>query len=137
MNHQFEVASGAARLACEAIGAGPAVVCLHAGVADRRVWAETAKRLARRFHVFAYDRRGYGTTAYSTEAFSNTRDLDAVVAAISAQQVVLIGNSLGGKVALDYTLDHPDQVRALVLIAPAISGAPPPAGTRSTIAGSF
>ena len=133
MNEQFEVVSGTAGLACDVTGAGPAIVCLHAGVADRRVWAGSTKLLAERFRVYAYDRRGYGTTTYEPEAFSSAIDLAAVVKATATDRVALIGNSLGGRVALDYTLDNPDRVSALVLIAPAISGAPQPAGFSSRV----
>ncbi len=41
-------------------GDGPAVLLLHAGIADRRMWAPLAELLARQFRVVAYDLRGYG-----------------------------------------------------------------------------
>lgn len=128
MTERFEITSGAARLVCDVTGHGPPIVCLHAGVADRRIWTATARHLAGQYRIYAYDRRGYGDTAYTPEVFSNVADLAAVIRATEADQVGLIGNSLGGGIALDYTLDNLDLVSALVLIAPAITGAPMPAG---------
>lgn len=128
MTERFEITSGTARLVCDSNGHGPPIVCLHAGVADRRIWTAPAKHLSEHHRIYAYDRRGYGDTTYTPETFSNVADLAAVIAATEADQVALIGNSLGGRIALDYTLDNLDRVSALVLIAPAISGAPMPAG---------
>lgn len=122
----MNVTSGAAELVCDVAGDGPPVVCLHAGVADRRVWATTTERLANHFRVYAYDRRGFGETTYDLEVFSHAKDLEAVIGVIDAQDVVLIGNSQVGRIALDYTVNHPERVRALILVAPAISGSPPP-----------
>lgn len=126
MTSEMIVPSGAAELVCDVAGTGPTVVCLHAGVADRRVWAGTISRLSTRFRLYAYDRRGYGETRYEPESFSHVDDLASVVAATRSDKVILIGNSLGGKVALDYTLGHPDRVAGLVLVAPAVGGAPHP-----------
>src|SRR5690606_22285049 len=41
-----------------------------------------------------------------------------------AEPVVLLGNSMGGLLALEFAVAHPERVRALALIAPAVSGAP-------------
>lgn len=122
MSERITIAAGAANLACDVSGDGPPLVLLHAGVADRRVWGAATPHLAARHHVYAYDRRGFGDTAYVPEVFSHTADLAAVLDRAGPEGAVLIGNSQGGRIALDYALDHPEQVRALVLVAPAISG---------------
>ncbi|MEX2373255.1 MAG: alpha/beta hydrolase [Dehalococcoidia bacterium] len=121
---QFEVTSGGAQLAAEESGDGPLVVALHAGVADRRSWRSMAAAMAG-YRFVAYDRRGFGETAYEPETFSHMEDLTAVMSAASTGgAAVLVGNSMGGALALEYTLAHPEQVAALVLIAPAVDGAP-------------
>ena len=58
----FTVRSGAAVLAAERAGAGQALVCLHAGVADRRMYGAQMQGLSDRFQVISYDRRGFGET---------------------------------------------------------------------------
>jgi pimeloyl-ACP methyl ester carboxylesterase len=113
------------RLAVERwAGPDPTVVLLHAGVVDRRAWAETVRALAGAFAVVAYDRRGFGDSANSTEPFHHVEDLRAVLDAVRADRAWLVGSSQGGKVALNAALTYPDRVAGLVLLAPAISGAP-------------
>ncbi len=126
------VASGRAQLACDTHGAGAPIVFLHAGVADRRSWAGTIAAIGADHPCVAYDRRGFGETIYAPERFSHVADLVAVLAAFDARDVVLVGNSQGGRIAIDFALAHPERVRALVLVAPAVSGAvgeAPPAGS--------
>jgi pimeloyl-ACP methyl ester carboxylesterase len=126
VSKRIRISSGAAELACDVTGHGPPLVCLHAGVADRRVWEETTALLGEPYRVYAYDRRGFGETTYTPEAFSHVTDLGAVIDRTEAESVVVIGNSQGGRIALDYALDHPERVRVLILVAPAISGSPMP-----------
>jgi pimeloyl-ACP methyl ester carboxylesterase len=108
-------------------GGSPVVVLLHAGVADRRCWSPVAAGLAGPATVVAYDRRGFGQTAPSTTAFSHVDDLEAVLDEVGADRAWLVGNSMGGGLALDFVLTVPERVEGLVLLAPAVSGAPEPA----------
>lgn len=116
--------SGRARLAAECGGSGAPVVLLHAGVADRRMWSGQSKWLCQEYRAVAYDRRGFGQTAHADERYSHLRDLIAVLDAISSDAAILVGCSQGGRIAIDCALELPDRVRALVLVAPAVSGAP-------------
>ena len=100
---------------------GPRVVLLHAGVADRRAWRDVAPELhAMGADVLAYDRRGFGETPASAEPFRHVDDLLGLLDG----PAWLVGNSMGGAIALDAALLAPDAVAGLVLIAPAVSGAP-------------
>lgn len=123
---RFDVPSGAATLVCERWGDGPpTAVLLHAGVADRRSWAPVAQRLAGEdLTAVAYDRRGFGETVAPPEAFTHARDLLRVLDACRADCAWLVGSSQGGRVAIDLALERPDRVAGLVLVAPAVSGAP-------------
>lgn len=121
---QFQGEAAGARLAAEESGEGPLVVALHAGVADRRSWRSMAAALPG-YRFVAYDRRGFGETTYEPETYSELDDLAIIMATASeGEPAVLIGNSMGGAVAMDYALHAPGKVRALVLIAPAVSGGP-------------
>ena len=117
------IPSGRADLMTERIGSGPLVLFLHAGVADRRSWTATMEFLAPRYRCIAYDRRGFGDTLYEPEPFSHLDDLLAVLESLGPEPVVLVGNSQGGRIAIDFTLVHPERVRGLVLVASAVSGA--------------
>jgi pimeloyl-ACP methyl ester carboxylesterase len=101
------------------------VVFLHEGIADHRSWNGVLELLAPDMEVGAYDRRGFGTTSYTPERHDQVVDLGAVLDALGLEKAVLVGSSQGGRIALDFTLTHPDRVIALVLGAPGVSGGPP------------
>ena len=105
-------------------GDGPTVVLLHAGVCDLRSWQGTAELLAPH-SVVAYDRRGFGASPSADADFSHVDDLRRVLDTVCPDRpAVLVGSSNGGRVALDFAVSEPDRVAALLLLAPAVSGAP-------------
>jgi pimeloyl-ACP methyl ester carboxylesterase len=106
-------------------GDGTPVVLLHAGVADRRVWDDVVPHLDA--PVVTYDRRGFGETPPGPEGYSHLDDLWAVLDATVDGPVWLVGNSMGGALALDAAVSAPERVAGLVLMAPAVSGQPDPA----------
>lgn len=114
------------KLAAERLsGDGPSVVLLHAGVADRRAWSRVAEDLnALGADVVSYDRRGFGETPGTEASFKHTDDLRDVLEQASVGPAWLVGNSQGGRIALDLALTDPQRVAGLVVMAPAISGAP-------------
>ena len=122
----FTIPSGKAELTGVEDGKGPALVFLHAGVADKRMWRDQLAAFADRYRVIAYDRRGFGETRYKPETFSHMQDLRAVLDTLGIEQANLVGCSQGGRFAVDFTLAYPKRVAKLVLVAPAIGGAPQP-----------
>jgi pimeloyl-ACP methyl ester carboxylesterase len=125
------VVSGRAALAYDVAGGGdgrPPVLLMHAGVTDRRSWAPVVDALGPGRATVAFDRRGYGETRYEAEPFPHVDDtlvvLDAAGPATRTGPVAVVGSSMGGRTALDLALAHPERVAALVLIGPAVRGAP-------------
>ena len=120
--------SGGASLAIYTSGpkadAAPPLLFLHAAVCDSRSWARQFATFGATRRVIAYDRRGFGATAAVDEPFSSVDDLWAVMDALAVDRAVLVGNSQGGRIALDATLERPGRVAALVLVGAAIGGAP-------------
>jgi pimeloyl-ACP methyl ester carboxylesterase len=113
------VKSGTAQLAVSRNGVGQALVFLHAGVTDKRSWEPLIGELSTTMGGFlgvSYDRRGFGDATFTEERHSSVGDLVAVLDACRFSSVVLIGNSQGGRIAVDMTLLHPARVKALVLI---------------------
>jgi pimeloyl-ACP methyl ester carboxylesterase len=123
----MSITSGNAVIAAEAHGSGtPTVLLIHAGVTDQRSWAHVVDRLPGH-RCLTYDQRGYGLTTYQREeGWSAVGDAVAVLDAYDVRSAVVVACSMGGRVALDLALTHPDRVTGLVLIAPAISGQPQP-----------
>jgi pimeloyl-ACP methyl ester carboxylesterase len=74
--------------------------------------------------VIAYDRRGYGDTPPARGKFSHLDDLKVVLDQVSEAPVWLVGSSIGGGLAVDCALSAPERVAGLVLLSPAVSGAP-------------
>ena len=122
--HHRLITSGQATLAVTEAGQGTTIVFLHAGITDQRSWAAQQQTLQAHYHTVTYDRRGYGETTTVPEAYSEMGDLLTVLDAIGAEQAILVGNSKGGRLALDFTVTYPHRVSALVLVNPAVSGAP-------------
>ena len=121
----FSVRFDGATLVGEADGFGLPVVFLHAGCTDRRMWAGQMAALAEAgYHVISYDRRGFGESESPDEAFSHLADLEAVLDQLSIHAVVLVGASLGGELAINFALEHPERTVGLVLIGTSIGGAP-------------
>jgi pimeloyl-ACP methyl ester carboxylesterase len=107
-------------------GSEPTVVLLHAGVADRRSWLPVASAVSKFATVVAYDRRGFGDTAPGSSSFTHLEDLRAVLDQLGVAKVWLVGSSSGGRLALDAAISMADRVAGLILLAPAVSGAPDP-----------
>lgn len=121
----FEIEIGGARLAGIETGEGLAVVFLHAGVCDKRMWESQMLAVANAgWHAIAYDRRGYGETESADEPFSHVDDLEALLEALDVHAAVLVGCSMGGGLAVDFALRNPGQVIGLALLGTSITGAP-------------
>ena len=123
----MQITSGKATLSAESHGSGsPDVLLVHAGVTDQRSWHHVIDRLSDH-RCLTYDARGYGRTTYEQQdGWSQVDDALAVLDAHDVGSAVVIGCSMGGRTSIDLALTHPERVRALVLIGPAVSGAPEP-----------
>lgn len=125
MSANHKIASGRATLAAETVGIGDPVVFLHAGGCDSRMWRAQLDGVGVGNRAIAYDRRGFGETRAEEEDFSAIADLMTVIGALAnGTPAILVACSEGGRIALDAALRHPSSVRALVLIAPSVTGAP-------------
>jgi 3-oxoadipate enol-lactonase len=111
------------RIHAEEYGAGEAVLLLHAGVADRRVWDPIAPALADRgFRAIRYDMRGHGRSAPPTAPHSLVADALAVLDAAGVDSAHFVGLSQGAATSVDTALAHPARVRSLTLVAPGLTG---------------
>lgn len=121
-----------APVAYELSGTGPAVVLVHAGIADRRMWDPQVAALSDRFTVVRYDLRGFGGSPDPDGAFSHHEQLLALIDALGLDEVRLVGCSVGAFVCLCAAVVAPERVRHQVLISPILDGVDPtPAVARS------
>ena len=85
-----------ARLYYEASGKGPAVVLVHGGLVDSRMWDAQMKPLSKRFRVVRYDIRGYGRSPAPTVEYYPHEDLRALLDYLKIERATVVGLSLGG-----------------------------------------
>lgn len=124
MSRRGSVAFEDGSLRFEVDGAGPAVMLVHPGLWDMRTWdLEFARLVDAGYRAIRYDVRGYGESSRLTgETYSNVRDLVAVLDSLEVETTALVGCSMGGQIAIDVTLEHPDRVWALVPVASGLGG---------------
>jgi pimeloyl-ACP methyl ester carboxylesterase len=114
---------GSAKLYSEVAGEGQSLVFIHAGVADSRQWDNEFLHFSRDFRVLRYDMRGYGKSVPVDGEFSHMKDLIAVLDHHAFNQsLVLVGCSMGGTLAMDFALEHPERVKGLVMVGSGPSG---------------
>lgn len=105
---------------------GPVLVLLHGSNASLQTWEPWVARLRAKYRIISLDQIGHGLTGpnpsndYSAAAFVGT--LDHVLAKLGVSHFALAGNSMGGGVAWNYALAHPEKLSALILVDAA--GAP-------------
>jgi pimeloyl-ACP methyl ester carboxylesterase len=120
---QIATAEGAISV-CEA-GEGPPVLLIHGLGATKVSFLPTLAALAPDFHAIAVDLPGFGDSdkpiraGYHPPYFART--MIALLDALGLDRVEVIGNSMGGRVALELGLRYPDRVNRLVLLAPSMA----------------
>lgn len=116
----FQLINGVS-LHYEEAGNGGAIVLLHGYTGSTKDWACQVPLLAPAYRVIALDHRGHGMSSgpHEEEGYSipiSSADVYELVRLLGIDRCCLVGHSMGGYVALQCALDHPDRVRALVLV---------------------
>ena len=106
----------------ETAGAGPALVLVHGGLMDSRLWDAQVAAFAPYYRVIRYDVRGCGQSATPEAPFYHEHDLAALLRHLGGARAAVLGLSLGARIAVDFALAYPAQVTALLLAAPGLSG---------------
>jgi pimeloyl-ACP methyl ester carboxylesterase len=132
MTNSCVLSKDGTRIAFDVAGEGPAVVLLHGGGQNRRVWHEAGYvgRLVNRFTVIAMDLRGHGESDQPTsvEGYAIDRLTDDILAVAEAAHVARFavwGYSYGGNIAR-YLASRSDCVSKLVIIGIPFGAASPP-----------
>ena len=105
-------------------GSGEPVVLIHGLGLDAAMWDAQWPVLHQEFRAIRYDLRGFGGSSIPAGAYSHADDLLGLLEFLEARPVHVVGLSMGGRMALRFALDHPDAVKSLTLIDPALEGFP-------------
>jgi pimeloyl-ACP methyl ester carboxylesterase len=108
----------------------PTLVCVHGLGGSSLNWIALAPTLARRAHVLAMDLAGFGHTPLagrSAGIHANRRLLGRFLDEVVGGPAILVGNSMGGTIALLEAEAHPERVAGLILVCPSV---PSPASVR-------
>ncbi len=114
------------RLYYEAEGSGEPLVFIHGFTLDTRMWDPQFDEFAKRYRVIRYDARGFGRSGPITGPFSSADDLHALLEQLGVKQAYVVGLSMGGRYAIDFSLKYPATVRRLVLVDSGLGGQPVP-----------
>jgi pimeloyl-ACP methyl ester carboxylesterase len=98
----------------------PPLVLVHGFSASLHAWEPWVQRLSPEFRVITLDLPGHGLTRapadYEAATARSVAIVDQLTRHLGVERFVLGGNSMGGGVAWNYTLAHPERVRGLVLV---------------------
>ncbi len=114
------------RLYYEVAGEGHPLLLIHGGIMDSRMWDEQFEVFAQQYRVVRFDWRAFGQSDLpGTKPYSMRGDARALLEFLGIEKTHLLGISMAGSVAIDFTLDYPDMVEKLILVAPGVNGYEP------------
>jgi pimeloyl-ACP methyl ester carboxylesterase len=116
------------KLYYEVQGEGHPLVLIHEGIADSRMWDDQMPDFAARYKVIRYDLRGFGKSDVPPGPYAPGDDLYALLQHLGVEKAYLLGGSMGGGIAIDFTLAHPEMVGALIPVCAGLSGFRPEMG---------
>lgn len=104
-------------------GDNPLAVFLHGFGGDLHTWDALWEALGPEFSGLRYDLRGFGeSVCRCDQSFTHADDLARILDASGIERCDLVGVSMGGAIALNFSLTHPERVRSLVLLSPGLVG---------------
>ena len=102
----------------EVVGEGRPVVIMHGLLGSADNWRSMSRRLSAHYQVFALDLRNHGRSPHS-----NVLDYDVMVADArefverqELRRIILLGHSMGGKVAMQFAVQYSEQVDRLIVV---------------------
>jgi pimeloyl-ACP methyl ester carboxylesterase len=124
---RYDVSVDGLRIHLAEAGEGPPLILLHGLGVTHETWAPTIEALAAGWRVIAPDLPGHGRSSkpdapYTIDFFAGI--VRSLGRALDVEQAVVIGNSMGGRIAIELAIAYPRFVRGLVLAAPATDFAP-------------
>jgi 3-oxoadipate enol-lactonase len=111
----------------EVAGTGHPFILVHGHLLDRRSWDDQFAVFAQQYRVIRYDQRGFGASGLIAKGkpYSDRQDLYELMKFLGIESAYLMGVSGGGALAIDFTLEHPAKVDALIPVTAGVSGFQP------------
>jgi pimeloyl-ACP methyl ester carboxylesterase len=120
-----DVPVGRHRISTMTMGEGPDVLLIHGLGGTRASFMETAAALSTSYRVHAPDLPGFGASckpalgSYNARWFADI--MRCLMDELGIERAHLVGNSMGGRIAIEMGLNYPDRVGALALLCPAVA----------------
>jgi pimeloyl-ACP methyl ester carboxylesterase len=120
---------------------GPVIVLVHGFFVSLETWEPWVKRLGQDYRVITLDLPGHGLTrapvGWPMSVDSYVSVVEAFAKAKSLDKFVIGGSSMGGNVAWEYALAHPERTKGLILVDSAGWPAPKPSAEQQKMADLF
>ena len=113
------------KLFYEVAGEGHPLLLIHGGLVDHHLWDEQYAVFAQHYKVIRFDIRGYGDSdllKVGDAPYTMRDDLRALLQYLGIAKTYVMGLSMGGGMAIDFTLAYPEMVDALIPVAAGVSG---------------
>lgn len=100
------------------LGEGSPIVIAHGLYGSSDNWISIAKELAQKYQVILVDLRNHGQSPHSSShSYSDLADdLFELFNKLNLNQATLIGHSMGGKAAMQFAVNHPNKLKALIIV---------------------
>lgn len=116
----------------------PVIMMLHGYSSDKDVWLRFASHLVDDYRILIVDMAGHGETGFKPEwdysIAAQSQRLNALLDTLEIPQVHIIGNSMGGWIAADFSLRYPDRIMSTALVDPAGVNSPEPSDMEKMLA---
>ncbi len=114
---------GQSEIYYEIAGSGePTIVLIHGGLLDCHMWDGQFELLAKTHRVLRYDASAHGNSTLPPDSYWDHADLRELLNTLGIERAVLVGLSLGGRIAIDFALEEPVRVQAIVAASSGLSG---------------
>lgn len=106
----------------EVAGSGEPIVFVHGFTLDHSMWQSQVEFFSKNYQVITYDARGFGKSSLPNGSYNHVADLHALLKHLDIEQAHIVGLSMGGRIATNFTLAYPKIVKSLTLMDAALDG---------------